>query len=206
MAPTKNSIAMKPGFVFCLVLMVACFFEGCKTSNSGPDRHARAGLAVDGFQMSLAVLPASQPENPEFEVSIRNVGKIDFSLDLGYMLANGKIMVPQKITFLLADETGKQRKLSLASTGVAGRLDDYVVPLRAGSTYSVRFRLNQFDSLETKEFRMKLPRGKCEMTAEFEGTSAVWPNRDMQGMNLMKFWVGKLRSNTISIHGPTKAL
>jgi hypothetical protein len=197
---------MKTTFAFCLVLIVCGLLEGCKTSGSMSAHSAETGLAVDGLQMSLAVLPPSQPENPQFEVSIRNVGVSDFSLDLGYMLGNGRIMVPQKITLLLADETGKPRRLSLASTGVAGRIDDYVVPLRAGSTYSLRFGLNQFVSPDTKEFQVKLSPGTHEITAEFEGTSAVWPNLDMQGVNLMKFWVGKVRSNTVRIHSSETAL
>jgi len=199
MVLTKNSSVTKTAFVLCLILVAAFLLQGCKTSSSKAALRARSGVAVDGLEMSLLVLPSAKPEDPEFEVSIQNVGARDVSLNLGCMLANGKTMIPLKITLLLVDETGKQWSLSLPSPNIAGRADDYVVPLRAGSTYSVRFRLDQVGSPATKEFRIKLPSGKCEFTAEFEGTPVVRPNLDMQGMELMKFWLGKLRSNTVTI-------
>jgi hypothetical protein len=82
---------------------------------------------------------------------------------------------------------------------VAGRLDDYVVPLRAGSTYTLQLSLNQFWCQETKEFSIPLLSGKNYLTAQFEGSGANAINLDMSGIKLMNFWLGKVESNTLMV-------
>src|SRR5690242_10406470 len=106
---------MKSTFVFCLVLILTCFLVGCKTAGSRVAVSDGSGPAADGLQMSLAILPSAERQNPEFEVLIRNVGESDVSLNLGLMLANGKVMLPVKIYLHMDDEMGNQRHLFLPS-------------------------------------------------------------------------------------------
>jgi hypothetical protein len=84
----------------------------------------------------------------------------------------------------------------LRSNGlIAGRVDNYAVPLRSGSTYILELRLDQFWSPSTKEFNLKLKPGHYWVSALFLGTGAETRNSDTTGMNLMHFWKGKLQSN-----------
>ena len=82
---------------------------------------------------------------------------------------------------------------------VAGRLDDYIVPLRAGSSYTLMLSLNQFWSPGTNEFGLKLFPGKNHITAQFEGGGAKTSNLDVPGLKLINFWLGNLQSNVLVI-------
>lgn len=159
------------------------------------------GERVDGLQMSISIADSSKIGVPVFQVALRNTGEHDVSLNLGYMLANGKVQLPDKIRFSLTDATGKTREL-LFSDGrypaVAGRMDDYIVPLRSGSIYTLRIGLDQMFSTEIADFATKLPPGKYQITAQYQGTGAQHVNLDMPGIKLLNFWLGKLQSNTLA--------
>lgn len=159
------------------------------------------GVPVDGLQMSISVADSQNLDIPEFQVALRNAGKQDVTLNLGFMLANGKVQLPQNISLNVTDAPGKTLKLKFFDRrypGVAGRVDDYVVPLRAGSTYTLNLSLDQFWSPNTKEFELKFP-GKCQITAQFEGGGAKTNNLDVPGIKLMNFWPGNLQSNIIIV-------
>jgi hypothetical protein len=147
--------------------------------------------------MSLSVLMTGNRNDPEFEVALRNMGEQDVSLNLGIMLANGKVQLPGKIHLNLTDGSGRNRELLFTYPAVAGRVDVYVVPLRAGSTYTLKLRLDQFWSPSPEEFRLKLKPGRYEVLAQFQGDGAETSNLDMAGMKLMDFWKGKLQSNVV---------
>lgn len=141
----------------------------------------------------------ADPADPEFKVAIQNVGEKDVCLNLGLMLANGKVMIPDKIHLNLVDGNGGKRELRLSLPAVAGRVDNYMVPLRAGSSYTVKLRLDQFWSPTTHEFALRLKPGRYEVSAQFQGKGAETVNSDMRGMNLMNFWKGNLQSNPVLI-------
>jgi len=118
------------------------------------------------------------------------------------MMANGKVQLPDYIRLNFTDAQGKERLFRFADkkhSFVAGRLDDYVVPLRAGSIYTVTLTLDQFWCEETEEFEIPLLPGKNRLTAKFEGRGAKLLNLDMPGIKLMNFWFGKVESNTLVI-------
>ncbi len=78
--------------------------------------------------------------------------------------------------------------------GVAGRVDDYVVPLRAGSTYTLKLRLNDFWCPKSKEFSLELKPGKHGVRAEFTGNKPQHVNSGSEAVPFMPFWTGKLKS------------
>jgi hypothetical protein len=136
------------------------------------------------------------------QLALRNVGDHDVTLNLGVMLGNGKVQLPDRIAMKFTDAQGKTRLFKFGDKrypGVAGRLDDYVIPLRAGSTYTLQLTLNQFWCQETKEFSIPLLSGDNFLTAQFEGTGASAVNLDMPGIKLMNFWFGKVESNTLTL-------
>jgi hypothetical protein len=149
--------------------------------------------------MSLSSL---EPNDSTFQLALRNVGDHDVTLNLGWMLANGKFQLPNYISLNLTDGKAKTRLFQFSDkehSNVAGRVDDYVVPLRVGSTYTLTLRLDQFWCQETMEFEMKLLPGENRLTAQFEGRGAKYVTLDMPGIKLMNFWLGKIESNTLII-------
>jgi hypothetical protein len=160
------------------------------------------GSSVAGLQISLFAVDSSKGSDPELQLALRNVGNQDITLNLGSMMANGKVQLPDNITLNVSDAQGRKRKFNFGDkkhSFVAGRLDDYVVPLRAGSSYTLRLTLDQFWCQETNEVEVRLLPGKNQLSAEFEGGNAKLVNLDMPGIKLMNFWVGKVQSNTLSI-------
>jgi hypothetical protein len=102
----------------------------------------------------------------------------------------------------VTDASGKTRNLKFFDQrypGVAGRVDDYLVPLRVGSSYTLKLSLDQFWSPDTKEFEMKFFPGEYQITAQFEGGGAKTSNLDLPGIKLMNFWLGNLQSNIVVV-------
>jgi hypothetical protein len=154
------------------------------------------GAAVDGLRMCLA------SSGPNLQLALRNVVDHDITLNLGVMIANGKVQLPDRIAIKLTDAQDKTRFFKfgdLRYPAVGGRLDYYVLPLRTGSTYTLQLTLNQFWCQDTKEFSIPLLSGDNQLTAAFEGTGASAPNLDMPGIKLMNFWLGKVESNTLTL-------
>jgi hypothetical protein len=160
------------------------------------------GPAVDGLQMSLSATDFRKGDGPELQLAFRNAGDHDVTLNLGSMLANGKVQLPDNIGLSFTDDQAKTRKFRFADkkhSFVAGRVDDYVVPLRVGSIYTLRLTMDQFWCHETREFEVKLLLGRNQLTAEFEGGGARLVNLDMPAIKLMNFWTGKVQSNILTI-------
>jgi hypothetical protein len=154
------------------------------------------GQAVDGLQMSLSSTGST------LEIALRNTGDRDVTLNLGAMMAIGKVQLPSNISLNFTDAQGKTRLFKFGDKRypfVAGRLDDYVVPLRAGSTYTLQLTFDQFWCYETKEFSILPLAGTNRLTARFQGTGAKLVNVDMPAVKLMNFWVGKVESNTLTL-------
>ena len=151
--------------------------------------------------MPLSAIGQDKSAEPEFQITFSNVGEKDATLNLGIMLANGKVQIPTAIHLVLADSTGaaEKRDLHFAEPNIAGRVDDYVVPLRVGSNYTVKVKLNQFWSPDTKETSIKLKPGKYQVSAQFEGNGAKTHNTGTESIALMNFWRGKLKSNVLSL-------
>ena len=130
------------------------------------------GEQTKGLQMSVSVIKPAKAGDVKFQVAIRNVSEQDVILNLGIMLANGKFHLPDKIRLSQTDATGKTRELHFSDKrfpGVAGRVDDYLVPLRAGSVYSLTLRLEDFWSPDDEDFAVKLKLGMNQITAHIEG-------------------------------------
>ena len=155
--------------------------------------------------LRLAISPvataADRPAGIQFDVSIENVGESDVVVNLGFMLANGKVMFPEAVRLLLTDAQGATRELRYFDRrypGIAGRVDDFIVALRSGSAYSIRLSLDRYGSATAKEWDLKLIPGRYRIQALFDGQGAMFPNLDTQGIALLNFWKGTLRSNPLS--------
>jgi hypothetical protein len=191
----------KSNIVLCLALVLCDGLFGCSTNVHRSIESRQPAPVINGLQMSLSVSMIDNRDNPEFEVAIRNAMEKDVTLNLGVMLANGNLQLPDKIHLTLRDRNGTIRKLLFSDPAIAGRVDDYTVPLRAGSTYILKLRLDQFWSPGTQEFALKLKAGRYEISAQFQGDEPEHFNMEMEGMKSMNFWKGKLQSNVVVIKG-----
>lgn len=184
---------------FCLFPNLLLSSASSKVQSIG---NGQWGATVDGLQMSISLTDPHNLDMPEFNVALRNAGKHDVTLNLGLMLANGKVQLPQNISLNVTDASGKTRNLKFFDRrypGVAGRVDDYIIPLRVGSSYTLKLRLDQFWSPDTKEFETKFFPGEYQITAQFEGGGAKTSNLDLPGIKLMNFWRGNLQSNIVMV-------
>jgi hypothetical protein len=71
-----------------------------------------AGPSTDGLRIAISATSATVPSSrAEFLISIQNIGKTDFVVNLGFMLANGKVMFPEAVRLSLTDRGGDTRDL-----------------------------------------------------------------------------------------------
>lgn len=189
--------------VSLIVIATICASISLTTSSADPSHRTadnlQWGQPSDGVQISLSLTEAN---SSNLQVAFRNVGDHDVTLNLGSMMANGKVQLPNDVNINFTDAQGRSRVFKFADkkhSFVAGRLDDYVVPLRAGSIYTLELTLDQFWCRETKEFEISLLPGKNQLTGSFHGSGARLGNLDMQAIKLMNFWLGNVESNTLTI-------
>jgi hypothetical protein len=180
--------------ILLLSLTIFCAANALADEETQKPRPPEAQVAE--LKMSLSVvLGEGDDEATVFNVTFQNTGEKDVILNLGMMLANGKALLPDAINLRLTDADGSQQKYvfhDVRYPGVAGRVDDYAVPLRAGSSHTVKLSQSNFYCIETKEFRIKLKPGKYSVYAEFRGGGAKYDN-----LRLLRLWTGSLKSNSV---------
>lgn len=156
------------------------------------------GNARAGLRIGIAAVPATvSSERARFELSFSNVGNSDFVLNLGSMLANGRVMFPDAVRIGLTSPDGTSREFKFFDRrypGVAGRIDDFIVALRAGATYLLPVTLDQFWNAEAGIYGVRLKPGRNRISARFEGRGAAHPNLDTPGIKLLNFWTGSVES------------
>jgi hypothetical protein len=108
------------------------------------------GPSTDGLRIAISTIPITPPSTgPEFLISIQNISSRDFVVNLGFMVANGKVMFPEAVRLSLTDPAGTTRDLHFFDRrypAIVGRVDDFTVALRAGATYEFPVSLDQYVS------------------------------------------------------------
>jgi hypothetical protein len=158
------------------------------------------GEAVSGLQMTIYLDRAEgvPSKAPKFRVELRNAAQKDLVVNLGMMLANGKMQYPNAVVLVLTDAQGKSRRLDLREPGaIAGRVDPFVLPIPIGATFSIPVDLDKYWAAESKEFDYKLKPGTYSLEAQFTGRSVSQQeaNLDVKGIALMPYWTGTVASN-----------
>jgi hypothetical protein len=159
-----------------------------------------SGQAVDGLRLSLSILRKDEAGSPVLQLAFENVGRRDITLNLGMLLANGKplhgtALHPTNVRLHLTSVAGTTRELHYMAPNVAGRVDDFVVPLRIGSTYTLTVPLSQFWCPATNEVPLKLHPGEVQLSARFEGSGAAHES----GKFILNYWAGAVRSNAVAL-------
>src|ERR1051326_5385815 len=97
------------------VICICLFFSISRSSTSSEDQSLSSlpwGATVEGLQMLISTADSRKTDAPELQIIFRNVGEKDITLNLGMMLANGKVQLPNRIGFDLTDASGKTRKFN----------------------------------------------------------------------------------------------
>ncbi|MBN2309043.1 MAG: hypothetical protein JXR94_08740 [Candidatus Hydrogenedentes bacterium] len=150
-----------------------------------------------GPGITIAPAESLAGEAPAFDVTVWNGGEKDVVLNLGTMVGNGKVLVPDAIQLTLVDGSGNSKTLRFSdkrNPGRAGRVDDYLVPLRAGSTYTIALSLNDFWCPDTTKFQIHLEPGEYRIQASLVSAAPQYVNTDMEGVQFMNVWNGTVES------------
>jgi hypothetical protein len=158
------------------------------------------GEEVNGLRMRIYPDHSGDPPTsmPSFRVELLNSGESDFVLNLGLMLANGNKQYPTKIVLIVTDAADKSRQFSLIEPGgIAGRVDALVVPLPAGSSFSIPVRLGKYWAAASMEFDYKFKAGTYYIEAQLMGTDAGG-----FAIPAMPYWKGTIVSNRLRFDVP----
>jgi hypothetical protein len=150
--------------------------------------------------MRLDATAHNQSELPKFRMELHNVGEHDLILNLGFTLSNGRMQYPNALVLTIIDPQGKARQFDLIGpAAVAGRMDPLILPLPAGSTFSLPVDLEKYWASSSKEFEYKFQRGTYSLEARFTGkaVSSQEANLDVKGIALMPYWMGTITSNQL---------
>jgi hypothetical protein len=186
------------------------FFVLMQTSSAQESQTPQSGEAVDGVEMAITGNGLIKPGVPNLQVMFRNIGDHDVNLNLGTVggwsprpckLDNRDLSCTFNFKFNVSDRSGATRSYTFRGMSyVAGRLDPYVVYLRAHSKYTLELGIDQFYSPATHEYQaLVLPPGTYKFSLEFDGRAPGIINLDQPYLAKMTFWKGKLISNSLSI-------
>jgi hypothetical protein len=180
--------------LICVCAAVAWLLACVPGSRGGDEKAPVDGATVSGLRIRLQLSAAEKGNGllPQCEVTLENVGDSDLNVKLGFSLANGKSHHPAALR-LLARKGNEARTLVYAAIpGVAGRFDPFVVPLPARSSYTLRFAFDKYADLDTGD---RIDLKDYRIAAELIGEAVTEANHDLEGLALMPYWQGRVRSN-----------
>lgn len=180
--------------LICVSLFLGNFLPAVSSKDKSPDK-PEWGTPLDGVELSVSAAASPKAAIPEIQLELQNIGDKDVTLNLGIILANGKAQLPDSFSLDITDANGKTRSFEFFDgkyAAIAGRVDDYIVPLRAGSIYTLKIGLDKFYSSKENLIGSNLPAGKYQIIANFNGDEATPINSEMI------IWHGKLQSKTLA--------
>jgi hypothetical protein len=173
------------------------------TPQAGMQKDAEEfGKSVNGLRVKFQLDGRTDGKSSLYcTVVAQNAGASDLNVHLGVSLGNGETHHPTALRLILI-EGGKKTRFTYAEPRVAGRLDPFVVPLPAGSSYTLRCPLDKFvpeDGGEHPDLAAKIDVTKeYKVVAELVGQAVTETSADLRGFTLMEFWRGTVQSNEVN--------
>jgi hypothetical protein len=128
----------------------------------------------------------------EGEVSIKNLGPNDTVLNLGTIF--GDKSYADRLVLMARGANGQLQRIEfMEPLMVAGRVDPMVVQLPDQATYTIPGKWLALKPI--------IP-GSYTFYVEFEGSVARTYNSDNTKINFLKYWLGKIDSNEVSLTIP----
>jgi hypothetical protein len=197
------------GVCLALLSVLACLAAHMPAAHAQDQSHDLSwGPAADGLRMSIARTPSSATATTaQFRVAIENAGERDAVLNMGLMMANGQVLLPTALFLTITDSQKVGRELSFFSPSstagpvirLSGKVDDYVVRLGPGATYTMAVDLSHYWAAATKQFPLRLLTGEHTVVARLVARGAQYSKDDTA---LLKFWTGTVQSNELTFHVP----
>jgi hypothetical protein len=162
-------------------------------------------LGTVNGSLEIAISKAEdRKEHPEFLVTFRNVGSENFVLNLGDIHVNGKEQYPTQLKFTVTEAGGNVRQLQFIVSfelQLEDQLDDYIVSLGVGSTYTLTVSLDQLWDVYRHEYHIELPRGEYHIQASYTGVKS-YGRVKLLGQELSQkgtggYWTGQTKSNIL---------
>lgn len=184
-----------PKAIVLLSLVAVALTLGLVATEALQARPSDANEKRAELKVSIRAATPESTDTLRFHVTFENVSEEDTVINLGDMLGNGKALLPHAFRLILTDANGQSKELHFFDKrypGVAGRLDDYAVPLRAGSAYTVKVAFNNYFCAKSNEYGIKLKPGRYGVRATFIGKGS-----GLDHGQLMRFWKGELESDVV---------
>lgn len=144
----------------------------------------------------LALTCGDQPR--DLVLTLRNAGASDTAILLGRMLSNGQRYEPRELVVELT-RSGRAEPEDLVFrgvSGVAGRIDHWVVPLPARAAFTMTLQSSDFVS--TTQPTPSEPPAAVRIRLVGRAVTADL-NVDMVGMKAWRVWTGSARSNLVQL-------
>lgn len=176
-----------------LAVSLSLLAIGCASLDAGPVPDDGFGAEKDGLQLGLSIT-----EDRQLRVTMRNTGKKDTYLNLGMTLANGRRHYPSSLGLKVVDASSKRHAFTLLLPPIGGRVDDYLVPLRANSSHTLRMKLSEFWSPDGV-LANKLEPGDYVVSMTMKSDKPRNVNGDMVGVGLLNVWAGELETAAVKM-------
>ena len=161
------------------------------------------GPAVGGLRIGLTIERGDlSMGDTGFLIAFKNTRANDFVLNLGSMFANGMLQLPTEVRLLVTDSEGTTRELTFFVRPIDSRQHPFTVPLRAGSTYTLRTSLRDYFVPTLDGSSVKLPGGRNRIVARFEGRRTQSGDSTIRDVDLFTFWEGTIESNAVELEMP----
>jgi hypothetical protein len=148
---------------------------------------------------------ASAPDTSALAVTLQNPGTADSAVVLGITLANGRVYLPTGIRVRVRRPADMREHEPLYNNPTrGGRVDSWVVPLPAGSSFTFLVPVRHFISptTYTADFKRFVAGGEgLDLRVVLDARPIEFGPADMR---LLRVWVGPLASN--QIHVPNHCL
>ncbi len=179
---------------------IVYLWKRAQTPAKAPGEPSAWGVPRGGLRLGLYSTKEKGDGAARLMVAFDNVGTDDLVVNLGVMLDNGKKQVPTAVRLVFTDSEGKKHMIRRNEPRVAGRVDPFVVPLPAGSRYSLIPRDDRDGMID------RLPPGRYRVRAEFAGETVREKDvsADNKGVAQLSYWTGTIQSDECPVTLPAK--
>jgi hypothetical protein len=164
-------------------------------AGSSPTAPPAAAAEASPVHLVVGRSPAS---DEEVEVVFQNVSADNVWIYLGTCF--GRDFAPFQLGFTAKEGDRVKKGHFLDQANVGGRTEPYIVPLRAGSSYSLRIRFAHMiddQGLGFPLFKPGVPRRPVLLTVEWDGRPPGYGTSNID--TYLPVWPGHLVSNSLSL-------
>ena len=141
-------------------------------------------------------LACSRPAGSPFRLTIQNIDNTPTAVVIGSVLGNDRKYLPRGLQFTLRRDGMADTEVDWfdpSVAGVAGRIDPWLVPLPAGTSYSIGVLIPE----SLRHFFSTPAAVRVRLTTQTVPTL----NPDLEGLRFIHVWAGTLTSDWIPLPG-----